>query len=617
MLKILHTADWHIGRYVGPQTDDFAIKMAKTKEILDELVATAKEEQPDLILICGDLFHQERVWADRGMKEVRFVADYIIKLMDLSRVIVIKGTPSHDGDEQYKVLQDMLGDDVIYTNAQIVSEDIYQVLTLPAMDKATVRQNLENQEIKLTPEQENIELSRILSDTLHGFVAQRNHEKPLILAGHYSVTGAKNDNGQDIMFNTDVCLIKEELEQLDIDLICLGHIHGQQQVCSNGWYSGSIDRLNFSDEGKNKGVLVHTMDYIGQTETVTFTLPARQYLTIEVNEKDLKYITLGRQYVLDNVQNKVVRFLYSAPKELDRQLDKKAIEKALYDSGAYYVTEICNTTDTEGMNRETIVSATEEESLLRWLDEKYGEDLPLEDRILSAGTEIIQTARASRPDGGQTGIFIPQNITVRNYRSYASESVDFDSFDFAMVNGPNGAGKSSLFMDAIAECLYKETREGDLAGWVRKGQRSGTIEFTFLLGQSTYKVIRSRQQSGGGSLDIMRLKDDLWHNISESTMDLTQKKIEDLLGMDAYTFKTCALIMQDQYGKFMEAKPEDRMDALGYVLGLGIYSDMEKIARNNYTEENRILRDLKEKLSELKQDAEGEEEVSARIESLG
>jgi len=115
----------------------------------------------------------------------------------------------------------------------------------------------------------------------------------------------------------------------------------------------------------------------------------------------------------------------------------------------------------------------------------------------------------------------------------------------------------------------------------------------------------------------MRLKDDLWHNISENTMDLTQKKIEDLLGMDAYTFKTCALIMQDQYGKFMEAKPEDRMDALGYVLGLGIYSDMEKIARNNYTEENRILRDLKEKLSELKQDAEGEEEVSARIESLG
>ena len=52
----------------------------------------------------------------------------------------------------------------------------------------------------------------------------------------------------------------------------------------------------------------------------------------------------------------------------------------------------------------------------------------------------------------------------------------------------------------------------------------------------------------------------------------------NILGMDSFTFKSCALIMQDQYGLFLQAKPEERVEVLGTLLGLGVYQLMERIA---------------------------------------
>ena len=67
-------------------------------------------------------------------------------------------------------------------------------------------------------------------------------------------------------------------------------------------------------------------------------------------------------------------------------------------------------------------------------------------------------------------------------------------------------------------------------------------------------------------------------------------EIINILGMDSLTLRSCALIMQDQYGLFLQADKESRMNILGNILGLGIYGDMENIARNKATEINREIR---------------------------
>ncbi len=50
-MKILHTADWHLGK----RLHDFH-RLAEQKDVLNEIVAIAKREAVDLVLIAGDLF---------------------------------------------------------------------------------------------------------------------------------------------------------------------------------------------------------------------------------------------------------------------------------------------------------------------------------------------------------------------------------------------------------------------------------------------------------------------------------------------------------------------------------------------------------------------------------
>lgn len=50
-MKILHTADWHLGK----RLDRFS-RLAEQKEVLDELIQVAENHEVDVVLVAGDLF---------------------------------------------------------------------------------------------------------------------------------------------------------------------------------------------------------------------------------------------------------------------------------------------------------------------------------------------------------------------------------------------------------------------------------------------------------------------------------------------------------------------------------------------------------------------------------
>ena len=51
MLKILHTADWHLGKRLQEYT-----RIAEQKLVLDEICQVADQEEVDLVLLAGDIF---------------------------------------------------------------------------------------------------------------------------------------------------------------------------------------------------------------------------------------------------------------------------------------------------------------------------------------------------------------------------------------------------------------------------------------------------------------------------------------------------------------------------------------------------------------------------------
>jgi exonuclease SbcD len=637
-MKILATADWHLGAYVGPQCDDPMKRMENTIKCLDVLVETARREGPDIILVCGDIFHSSRIWNDRCMQEYRVVVDYLSVLGRMAPVMVLFGTPNHDPVQSFYALEEHFSEMKypyvrFFTKPEIVKVDCksgpIQVAGLPGFDKGHFRAQFPG----LSAEEENLVFTQQLALVVQGLSAQVDSTIPSVLMAHHTVVGCELDNGTHVFQANEVVLDAATLDNSNFDLVCLGHIHKAQRVdvCSRPvYYSGSIDANTFNDEGHAHGFWMHDIDQLpfgrDHHRADFIATPAREFLTCRWPEDGVKsYIEFGADaFAWDVITDKVVRVLCTCDSETEKALDKKKLERDLYAAGAYYVSEIRPEKVTASVNMDRMhEKLTVEDCLQRYLGEKKmtPDDIAL---LFELASGIITQAQASSPMGTTSGLFLPVEIEVRNYRSYAEEKLSFEDIFFAMVNGKNGSGKSSLFMDAITDCLYEETREKELTGWIRNREKSGSIIFTFKLGVDLWRVTRTRQRSGKATLALAKLEGDFdwdkgiigieditekWIDHSCERMVDTQQKIIDLLGMDCDTFQSCVLIMQDRYGKFMEASKEDRMNVLASLLGLGIYDELEKLAKDKLTDINRAIKTLKTEIEKLEIEVKAEEDL--------
>src|SRR4051794_41035299 len=59
MLKLLHTADWHLGRAFRSFSEEGSLKLSRARlEVLDKILLTADRNAVDAILCAGDLFDE-------------------------------------------------------------------------------------------------------------------------------------------------------------------------------------------------------------------------------------------------------------------------------------------------------------------------------------------------------------------------------------------------------------------------------------------------------------------------------------------------------------------------------------------------------------------------------
>lgn len=595
-MKILHTADWHIGTFRGPTKEGVNLRTEDTKRCLDKLIRVAMEERPDYSLISGDIFHVGRLWSDRCCEEIITAIHYIKGLAAASKhVVVMRGTPNHDGAGQFNVLQEMFSDCEnvsIVTTPRIIACDDVDIAVLPGFDRGEFRAKFPG----IPKEEENEVFTKELSNIVLGLKAQCSPNKPSILMSHYTVPGCNAESGQVMMLTQFEPIIPQEtLQAANFDLVALGHIHRPQRIVSSNWYySGAINAMNFNDEGQERGFWIHQTLPSGEWQSFFHNTPIREFVTLNFDDVDIAAINLGNidevafHYWCTNnvIKGKIVRVHYSCSAENNKALNKAVLEKKLLDDGAFMVWEILPDKIDEFANRTELTNTTDPEAnLIKYLEEKEYPPEKVQELVLKA-RPIISEAEASITTVVNTGTFEPVEISVKNYRNYEEETFSFENINFCTINGQNGAGKSSLFMDAIVDCIYEEPREGFVKDdnsrpvWLRDDEhaRSGYIMFTFRIGDKLFRITRTRTRSGKITLNVAEFVDGEWQDRSKEKVNDTQQEILSIVGMDSLTFKSCALIMQDQYGLFLQAKPEERVEILGNLLGLGIYQIMEKIA---------------------------------------
>jgi exonuclease SbcD len=361
-MKIAHVADSHWGfGYAGPTPEARFEDITCTMDwVADRIIS----EGCELVLFAGDAFKDARVFIDRATAEIQAFVAWLRKLSNTGiEVVVISGTPSHDAISAYHLIREMQIPGVqVYTE---IDSFLYRDITiccLPGMNRSSF--STEDEFVGLPPHEFHRKMTLRIEDECECFVGCAD-EGPRILLSHLTYDLA--DTGfEDALLQNEPILTDEAARMFD--LVALGHIHRPQKAGSNVFYSGAPERHNFGDEQTVPGFYIHQwLDSAQQFDSKFIETPARRFKTIDWCDMDIAAWLDGQVDEFSHVQDAIIRVRYACSEELQKRFDRRSLEKALYDAGAYFVAEIRaeverserirDTDVTEGLNPLTALAA--------------------------------------------------------------------------------------------------------------------------------------------------------------------------------------------------------------------------------------------------------------------
>lgn len=97
-MRLLHTADWHVGRSLQGRS-----RLDEQQAVLTEIASIAREQQAELILITGDLFDS----ASPSPEAESVVYGALLELSKIGKVVVTPG--NHDSDRRLQAVTAVFG----------------------------------------------------------------------------------------------------------------------------------------------------------------------------------------------------------------------------------------------------------------------------------------------------------------------------------------------------------------------------------------------------------------------------------------------------------------------------------------------------------------------------
>src|SRR5919108_5417458 len=97
-MRFLHTSDWHVGRTIRGRS-----RIEEFAAVLDELVAIARDQAVDAVLVAGDLFDGRASNADAE----RLVFETLARLAS-EKIAVVAIPGNHDSAARWHALRPLL-----------------------------------------------------------------------------------------------------------------------------------------------------------------------------------------------------------------------------------------------------------------------------------------------------------------------------------------------------------------------------------------------------------------------------------------------------------------------------------------------------------------------------
>ncbi|MDY6893459.1 MAG: SMC family ATPase, partial [Chloroflexota bacterium] len=214
---------------------------------------------------------------------------------------------------------------------------------------------------------------------------------------------------------------------------------------------------------------------------------------------------------------------------------------------------------------------------------------------------------------------IPIKLALRNFMCYRNSAPQlyFEGFHVACLCGDNGNGKSAL-LDAITWALWGKARARSDDDLIYLGEAEMEVEFEFTVGHTNYRVLRKRvkgglKRAGQTVLELQVETAQGFTPITGNSIGETQRKIIEILRMDYQTFINSALLLQGRSDEFSLKRPGERKEVLANILGLSLYDDLEKLARNSSKERELEHRSRSDDLIRIGQQVGQREKYEAEL----
>lgn len=317
-MKILHTSDLHIGKYIGT----YDLK-EDTEYVLNQVVDTAIRERVEVVLISGDIFDRP----NPSEEAIKMYVSFLKGLLDKNiKVIAISG--NHDSGIRLSAYKDILGKGYFVEGEfnspmrKVSLNDEYGPVNfylLPFFTPFIVKSNL-----KLEKGLENYDLAMdeiIKRENID--TSQRN-----IILAHQFVAGFKfGGSEEDFSYSNGdeknvagVGIISLDKFQ-NFDYVALGHIHKPQKISRETIrYSGSLLKYKTSEiGGPDKSVVIIDLKEKGNIEVKLDPIkPLHPFVKIEgllseltntnPNENDYVYLIVDDDKTPIEAKNKLTPY---------------------------------------------------------------------------------------------------------------------------------------------------------------------------------------------------------------------------------------------------------------------------------------------------------------------
>ena len=276
-MKFLHLADLHLGKRVN----GFSM-LEDQAHILRQILAILDDEQPDGVLIAGDVY-------DKSVPSVEAVGllDGFLTELRARGVPVLLISGNHDSPERLAFggrVMDSCGIHIspVYNGAlaPVTLQDAFgpvHVWLLPFVKPAHVRRWFPDADIESYTDAVAEAVARMDIDT-----AARN-----VLVTHQFVTGGTRSGSEELSVggtdNVDSGVFAP------FDYVALGHLHGAQHIGRETIrYAGSPLKYSFSEARQHKSVTVVTLGEKGDVQVRTAALtPLRELREIRGSYDEL------------------------------------------------------------------------------------------------------------------------------------------------------------------------------------------------------------------------------------------------------------------------------------------------------------------------------------------